>query len=163
MVSQTLPMVGFFLQLLAFTSGYHGSEGTQQAKCKPIPGDSSWPSSWEWGKLNLTLSGRLISPVAPGGVCHPTYPTFNPFLCPSVVENWRQNAFHAADPVSNTINNWNNDTCIPIVGLPCSGAGYPSYVVNATNAQDVKKVVDFARKTGVRLIIKGTGHDYLGR
>ena len=162
MLSQAL-MFTYFLQVLTFATGYPGSGRSQHSRCKPVPGDQAWPSLWEWGKLNLTLSGRLISPVAPGGVCHPTYPTYNPLLCPAVVANWRYNAFHAADPVSNTINNWNNDTCLPFPGLPCSGAGYPVYVVNATTAQDVKKGVDFARKTGVRLIVKGTGHDYLGR
>lgn len=76
---------------------------------------------------------------------------------------WRLNAFHAANPISNTINNWNNDSCLPIPAFPCSGAGYPVYVINATSEKDVKKGVDFARKTGVRLVVKGTGHDYLGR
>lgn len=37
------------------------------------------------------------------------------------------------------------------------------YVVNATCASDVKKGVDFARRHGVRLVVEGTGHDYLGR
>jgi FAD/FMN-containing dehydrogenase len=60
-------------------------------------------------------------------------------------------------------NNWNNDTCLPIATYPCSGQGYPIYVVNATCAEDVKKGVDFARENNVRLVVKGTGHDYLGR
>jgi len=29
--------------------------------------------------------------------------------------------------------------------------------------EDVKAGVDFARERNVRLIVKGTGHDYLGR
>ena len=37
------------------------------------------------------------------------------------------------------------------------------YVVNATCAEDVKKGIDFARERNVRLVVKGTGHDYLGR
>jgi FAD/FMN-containing dehydrogenase len=65
--------------------------------------------------------------------------------------------------VSTIQNNWNNDTCLPYPTDPCSGEGYPIYVVNATSAEDVKKGVDFARENNVRLIVKGTGHDYLGR
>jgi hypothetical protein len=66
------------------------------------------------------------------------------------------------DPVNSAWNNF-NDTCLPDPQYLCSGIGYPQYVVNATTAEHVKAVVDFARKNNIRLIIKGTGHDYLGR
>jgi hypothetical protein len=60
-------------------------------------------------------------------------------------------------------NNWNNDSCLPIPGVRCSGEGYPVYVVNAISVGDVKAGVDFAMENDVRLVVKGTGHDYLGR
>jgi hypothetical protein len=60
-------------------------------------------------------------------------------------------------------NNWNNDSCLPDFADPCSGKGYSVYVINATCVDDVKKGVDFARNNNVRLIVKGMGHDYLGR
>ncbi len=60
-------------------------------------------------------------------------------------------------------NNWVNDSCLPIPTVACTGEGYPIYVVNATCAEDVKKGVDFARENNVRLVVKGTGVDYLGR
>lgn len=44
---------------------------------------------------------------------------------------------------------WNqfaNDTCLPDASSPCSSAGYPAYVVNATSAKDVKAAVDFGKK-----------------
>ncbi|KAM0323137.1 hypothetical protein ACHAQA_008987 [Verticillium albo-atrum] len=59
--------------------------------------------------------------------------------------------------------NFSNDTCLPNPAYPCSPDGYPPYVVNATTAEHVKLGVDFARKHNVRLIVKSTGHDYLGR
>ena len=37
------------------------------------------------------------------------------------------------------------------------------YAVAAESAQDVAAAVNFARQHGIRLVIKGTGHDYLGR
>lgn len=43
---------------------------------------------------------------------------------------------------------WNqfaNDTCLPDPGSPCSAAGYPAYVVNATSTEDVKAAVDFGK------------------
>lgn len=56
-----------------------------------------------------------------------------------------------------------NDSCLPSQDAPCSGAGYPVYVVNATSAADVKIAIDFARDNGVRLVVKASGHDYLKR
>jgi FAD/FMN-containing dehydrogenase len=37
------------------------------------------------------------------------------------------------------------------------------YVVNATEPKHVQAAVNFARNTGVRLVIKNTGHDFLGK
>src|SRR5262249_47631600 len=38
-----------------------------------------------------------------------------------------------------------------------------AYAVAAENQRDVAAAVDFAREHHIRLVIKGTGHDYLGR
>ncbi|KAI1748161.1 hypothetical protein F4782DRAFT_518409 [Xylaria castorea] len=40
---------------------------------------------------------------------------------------------------------FNNGTCLVDPSTPCSGAGYPAYVVNATTAMDVKLSFDFGR------------------
>ncbi|GAA5962001.1 hypothetical protein JCM21900_002793 [Sporobolomyces salmonicolor] len=39
----------------------------------------------------------------------------------------------------------------------------PAYVVDAQSAEDVAKAVNFSREHNLRLRIKNTGHDYLGR
>ena len=158
---QFLLMYTYALQLLAFAAGT--PKHIIQQNCKPVPGDSTWPISRQWQALNISLHGRLLTPSPPGAVCHPTQATFNPVTCASVTTQWGYNSFHTTNPISNNLNNWNNDTCLPIPTYPCSGDGYPRYVINATSAEDVRKGVDFARMTGVRLIVKGTGHDYLGR
>lgn len=134
-----------------------------QAKCRATPGSADWPSTASWSALNSSISGRLIKASPPGAVCHPGQPTYNPVACPAVQAGWMTSIFHTDDPVSSIENNWNNDTCLPIPTVPCSGEGYPVYVVNATCAEDVKKGIDFAGEKNVRLIVKGTGHDYLGR
>ncbi|KAK7408473.1 hypothetical protein QQX98_009340 [Neonectria punicea] len=73
-----------------------------------------------------------------------------------------------------------NDTCLPKEEFPCSARGYPAYVVNATTPEHVKLGIDFgerafafyikvltnslvARTHDVRLVVKNTGHDYMGR
>ena len=136
---------------------------THSPKCKATPGTNFWPSENEWASLNRSTSGHLIKTVPPGAVCHSTQPTFDILTCPSVQAGWLTSKWHTDNPVSVIGNNWNNNTCLPIPTCPCSGKGYPVYVVNATRPEHVKLAVDFARMYYIRLIIKGTGHDYLGR
>lgn len=101
--------------------------------------------------------------LLPGAVCHSDQPTYNNATCPVVQAEWATAVFHQANTISNYWNNFNNDCCLPFPLVPCSGEGYPVYVVNATSADDVKKGVDFARRNDVRMVVKATGHDYLGR
>ncbi|KAH8600686.1 hypothetical protein B0O99DRAFT_589582 [Bisporella sp. PMI_857] len=157
-IFRQLQMFTYVTQLVGLVSAFsHGPV------CKSVPGSNLWPNDRAWSALNNSISGRLIKTVPPGSVCHPTQPTFNPLACPSVQAGWLTSQWHTDNPVSSIINNWNNDTCLPLPALPCSGKGYPIYVVNATCAADVKKGVDFARANHIRLNVKGTGHDYLGR
>jgi hypothetical protein len=153
-------MLSYLLQYLGFAAvGIPSSH----PRCKAAPGSMDWPSESQWSALNHTLSGGLLKPSPPGAVCHPSQPTFNPVACPAVQTGWLTSEWHTEHPVSVIEDNWANDTCLPFPTEPCSGEGYPIYVVNATCAEDVKKGVDFARQNNVRLIVKGTGHDYLGR
>ncbi|OAG04295.1 FAD-binding domain-containing protein [Paraphaeosphaeria sporulosa] len=41
--------------------------------------------------------------------------------------------------------------------------GYPSYSVNVSTVAQVQLAINFARNTGVRLLVHNTGHDYLGK
>jgi hypothetical protein len=152
------PTLCYALQLLGWTINNH-----TYSECKATPGSKNWPSDNEWAKLNTSLSGRLLKPSPPGAVCHRGQPTFDSDACPAVAAGWLTSAWQTNDPVGTICNNFNNDTCLPDPNSPCSGDGYPVYVVNATSAEDVKQGVDFARRNNIRLIVKGTGHDYVGR
>lgn len=111
--------------------------------CKTTPTDPTWPSPSDWDNLNQTLSGSLLSPIPPGAVCHSTHPTYNTTLCTEVQNSWSSEYFHQADPISVEWNNWNNDSCLPIEGFPCSAVGYPVMVINATETEDVRLGVEF--------------------
>lgn len=138
--------------------------GNAHAACKAVPGTPGWPSSEEWANFNNSLGGVLLMPPPPGGVCHQGQPNYNAALCPNVTTEWTTSwPFHEDNPISNGGNNWNNDTCLPYPQAPCSGLGYPIYVVNATKAEHVQKAVNFAREKKIRLNVKCSGHDYLGR
>lgn len=41
--------------------------------------------------------------------------------------------------------------------------GYPVYVLNATNVAQIQIAVNFARNTGIRFVVKNTGHDFMGK
>lgn len=153
-----------FVTILLFLQSTPSFASAQSySACKASPGSSSWPSSQDWYALGLKLSGRLLKPTPPGAVCHPELPEYNNATCATVVEEWYKVDYYATDPISSPWSNWNNDSCLPWTGSPCTGEGFPVYVVNATSKEDVKTGVDFARNHNVRLVVKGTGHDYLGR
>ncbi|TVY80870.1 FAD-linked oxidoreductase ZEB1 [Lachnellula suecica] len=57
-------------------------------------------------------------------------------------------------------------TCVPTITAlngTCTLGGFPSYVVNVTTVKQIQLAVNFARNTGLRLVIKNTGHDFLGK
>jgi hypothetical protein len=135
--------------------------------CKAAPGTSNWPSFSQWSALNHSISGQLLQPAPPGAVCYPDQPTYNATLC-SLVQNdlFLDIDYFSTLPSACAWPFWNNDSCLPFqqfLSMPCSYEGFPIYVVNATNKDDVKKGVDFARENNVRLVVKASGHDYSGR
>ncbi|QBZ65924.1 hypothetical protein PoMZ_12891 [Pyricularia oryzae] len=133
-------------------------------RCKAVPGAHEWPSEEQWQALNASLGGQLIRPTPPGAVCHPDQPSYNAERCAAVqTGGWQGFALHVNDPVSMMSNTWTNDSCLPDPSLPCSGSGYPVYVVNASAVEHVQLGVKFAKKHNIRLVVKATGHDYVGR
>ncbi|KAI1346667.1 hypothetical protein F5Y01DRAFT_16902 [Xylaria sp. FL0043] len=142
-----------------------GSEArSEHGACKAFPGATAWPLEQTWTKFNQSTGGKLIKPgPPPGAVCHPGQPTFDADKCATVTAAWGTYEFHSSNPVSNMWQQYNNDTCLVGPNTPCSGAGYPAYVVNATTAKDVKLSLDFARKHKIRVVVKSSGHDYQGR
>ncbi len=59
---------------------------------------------------------------------------------------------------------WNNNSCSPFyTDGTCTLGHLASYIINVTDSDDVIAGVEFARKNNIRLTIKNTGHDYLGR
>ncbi|KAK3694284.1 hypothetical protein B0T22DRAFT_506654 [Podospora appendiculata] len=146
-----------------FCASLAAAAGRRDQDCKAVPGTASWPSKNSWASLNRSTGGRLLQPAPPGAVCHPGQPTYNATECPAVQSGWSTFEFHQADPISTYWNQWNNDSCLPEGGLPCSGQGYPVHVINATTSDHARLGVDYARRHNIRLVIKSSGHEFLGR
>lgn len=138
------------------------------ASCKSVPERPDWPAAEPWKALNKTLNGRLLAPVPPSIVCDPANKAyFNNDSCNLVGASWFDSSFHADDPVSVDWPNWQNDACLPTAiyneTLDCDKEIFPNYVVNASQPEHVAAAIRFAGQTNVRLSVKGTGHDFLGR
>lgn len=149
-------LVTFLLYFFTFQWAYAGPT----PYCKPTSSSSNWPPQSAWQDLNNTVSGKLFADVPPASVCHPENPLYNNATCALVLSQWTNTSFHASNPVSV---DYNDEGCLPDARAPCLASAYPAYVMHAINASDVQAAVKFAADTGVRLIVKGTGHDLLGR
>jgi hypothetical protein len=152
-----------FYRVSAITLAYAflGSAAyTRAPACKPKSGSHDGPSAAAWQQLNDSVSGRLVAPTPPGAVCHPSMVEYNNASCDIVKSQWSNTSYHALNLVSA---DYNDDACLPHCMYPCNVDSYPRFALPAENAQDVQQAVSFARETGVRLIVKGTGHDVPGR
>jgi FAD/FMN-containing dehydrogenase len=58
-----------------------------------------------------------------------------------------------------------NNSCSPFSSptSQCNLGNYPVYVVNASSSDHVAATINFAKKNNIRLIVKSTGHDLLGK
>jgi hypothetical protein len=135
----------------------------EDERCKFTPTSRDWPSGADWAAFNGSVDGRLILPTAPAAACHPGQPEYDLQACTHVRNRWNNSQYHADDPVSNDWQNYNNYSCLPDGKSPCTTDGYPAYVVDVGDARHVQIAVNFARERNLRVNIKSTGHDFLGR
>ena len=58
-----------------------------------------------------------------------------------------------------------NRSCDPFLpqSAQCIVGTYVQYVVNASEASDYQKTLAFAQRYNIRLVIRNTGHDYIGK
>ena len=57
-------------------------------------------------------------------------------------------------------------TCLPTTspgGSNCTHGGFPVYAVNVSSVSQIQLAINFARNANLRLVIKNTGHCYLGK
>ncbi|KAL1898270.1 hypothetical protein Sste5346_003678 [Sporothrix stenoceras] len=137
--------------------------------CKCYADQPCWPTDSRWQALNQAVQGRLTKFVPPAAACYPTYgnaSTANADACSAITANWT-NANWIVDQTAQTFSNfWSNDSCsagADKCGNTCTQGLSPSMIVTANNQFDVQVSVNFARIQNLRLVIRNTGHDYLGR
>jgi FAD/FMN-containing dehydrogenase len=81
------------------------------------------------------------------------------------VGTWSYNAHSFEDPVHIMSAYWQNNTCSSFkeVNATCTLGNMVPYAVAVEDWSDVAAAFDFARKQNIRVTVKNTGHDYLGR
>ena len=113
-------------------------------------GDSYGALGSPWDALNRRVGDRLVrveSPLAPHRL-DPASPS-----AAAVLDNLRSPFFIESEPGAFQTTGW----------LDAFTAEPSLYAVAASGPEDIAAAVAFARDRDVRLVIKGTGHDYLGR
>ncbi|CAA7268633.1 unnamed protein product [Cyclocybe aegerita] len=145
---------------------------TQTAqKCRCLYGQSCWPDEASFVALSQQLSQPLLRPVPPASAC---YPVSSPSGdCAEVLAKFTDGSWRSDQPGAlenpnfeaylhrnGTVDGCYRDTTL---GFPCKQGSVPPIGVDARTVEDVQAAVVFARKNNLRLVVKNTGHDYLGR
>ncbi|ORY61446.1 FAD/FMN-containing isoamyl alcohol oxidase-like protein MreA [Pseudomassariella vexata] len=135
----------------------------QPGECKTFPGDEGWPADAKWDIFNGLLGNALIPTTPVAAPCCPNWGIDDKEKCNAIITNFADPDLH--EPTSNMWPIWQGWTCLPIDSPngSCTLGGYPSYAVNISNVAQLQLAVNFARNSNLRLVIKNTGHCYLGK
>ncbi|KAI1259250.1 hypothetical protein F5Y18DRAFT_443656 [Xylariaceae sp. FL1019] len=143
-------------------------ETPTKSHCKCVPGDTCWPSSVEWQHFNSSISGKLIANKPIAISCYPGA-DFDNATCNAVNTAWSSATWMGEHPTG--LDYPLNITCPPVSAAArssvtadqCTIGSNPVYAVNATNIDDIVAAVRLAKARNLRLVIKTSGHDILGR
>jgi len=124
------------------------SSGRKAGSCRPE--QPCWPSAAEWQSLGQKLTGKLLQPRSPLAPCAEDFASAG---CSRALQTLKNPYALQDDPGATEslgfLNAWD--------------AAPSEYAVAAETPQDIALGVRFARDHDLKLVVKGTGHDYLGR
>ncbi|KAH7392252.1 FAD binding domain-containing protein [Phaeosphaeria sp. MPI-PUGE-AT-0046c] len=151
------------LKRIEAREGPKGGPAAQSADCLCLPGDACWPAQDTWATLNSTVNGKLVATVPIGSPCHD--PTYDAGACDELKKQWLNPLTHVPSSHSIMQSYFANQSCDPFSdrSIPCTLGNYVSYSVKATEHWDVIAALEFAKKNDVRVLVRNTGHDFLGR
>lgn len=137
-----------------------------QNNCRCFPGDACWPSQSQWQSFNQTLGGKLILTNPLASACHiDSFEAYDEGKCQAIQENWFNPEFHINSTSSVMAPFWANQSCNPFApkASPCVVGAYVQYTADATSVSDYQNTIEFAREHNIRLVIRNTAHDWLGK
>ena len=145
----TLPLCGVMTTGKAFALEESKHHASPRARSRVRPGDPKWPSPAAWHRLNDEVNGNLIEP-------HPLFASCesdpNGPACLAAHSNIRNPFWIGDQPAGTEVSGW----------LDAWTPAPSAYAIRARNAADIAAGVNFARTNNLRLVVKGTGHSYLG-
>ena len=118
--------------------------------CRCAPGQACWPAQAEWQRFGASLHGKLEQPQSPLAACRADAAGQ---ACAEALKNSKNPFFLQDQPGGTESAGW----------LGAWNAATSAWAVVARDSSDIAAAVDFARRNQLRLVVKGTGHDYLGR
>jgi hypothetical protein len=124
------------------------------------PGHASYPNDTVWADFNRTLSGALVTPDLQAETGR--------FEIRKDVRacNLKQRTYWS-DPVLIQSPWWGGFGCPTCPSgyatATCSLGNHPNIVVRAQSAKEVSEAINFANQWNLRVVVKNTGHDFLGR
>ncbi|KAH6844564.1 hypothetical protein B0I37DRAFT_398218 [Chaetomium sp. MPI-CAGE-AT-0009] len=152
--------------LFAFDDGVETDSGPSGPACKAFPGDAEWPSQGIWQNFDDLLGGALIETVPIAAPCYQNMGVYNAERCAAVRDSFSDPYLHENDPTSIFWPLYQGRTCMvtddPDSGN-CTHGAFPVYAVNVSSVSQIQLAVNFARNANLRLVIKNTGHCYLGK
>ncbi|KZT30590.1 FAD-binding domain-containing protein [Neolentinus lepideus HHB14362 ss-1] len=140
--------------------------------CKCTYGSSCWPDANTFSSLSAHLSEPLVYPCPPESACYPAdAPSAN---CAAVLTgtfdgNWRANQSGSMQSPNFETYIHPDSTVIEAcylnasLGVPCQQGSVPVVGVDARTVEDIIEAVKFAGANNLKVAIKNTGHDFLGR
>ena len=163
MKPQSIIQFSFVLSVFAATKA--------KSTCRCLYGQLCWPKEIEFTKLATQLSQPLLYPLPPESAFYPpSAPSGN---CSNVIANHANGTWRSDQPGSMQNTNFEtfifpNDTISACylnttLGFPCRQGSVPPVGVDARSAADIQAAIYFAKQHNLKLAIKNTGHDYLGR
>ncbi|KAF1842116.1 FAD/FMN-containing isoamyl alcohol oxidase-like protein MreA [Cucurbitaria berberidis CBS 394.84] len=137
-------------------------------RCKSYPGYEGWPSYDRWSVFNVSLNGALLKGIPPAAACYEG--EYKDAAKCAIVRRRQGDALFAKEDPLIPFGQWQLDNPCPVPSLnvtpplvECKLISFPAYVVNASTVKDIQLAVNFARNNRIRLTIKNTGHDWIGR
>ncbi|KAI0095757.1 putative alcohol oxidase [Nemania sp. FL0031] len=150
----------FLLLILPAVASPASSNGHS---CRCFPGDTCWPAKSAWDDFNKTVNGRLVATIPLGAVCHGL--TYNQNACGNLTAVWHNPDTHFKTSSSIMAPFFANNSCDPFAprDSPCVVGAYVRYAVDARSASHYQAAIKFATKHNIRLVVRNTGHDWLGK
>ncbi|KAL9110540.1 MAG: hypothetical protein Q9227_004898 [Pyrenula ochraceoflavens] len=155
---------GFIAVLVPLhVNAFPAANPTANATCRCMIGDPCWPTEDVWSKLNSTVGGRLIKTVPLASPCHD--PTYNAEACDALKVSYPRAENNFPSPYSVFPPLFQGNSCLPYTpeSSSCTIGKNIRYAINVSSTDHIAAGLDFAQKNNIRLVIKNTGHDLLGK